>query len=580
MFPIPLAMSSTTIPLEKFWDAVFLYFNRPHLINRKIITTSVNSYFEVRFDSNGLKLHELINRAAVLYEARNFRNISADDIKKNFLKNLLYCYDNNLELNDVSFENVKIAHKGTFLCTRILFPRIKNSPNAIEIVILDKEYNKATFLAVTDSERVLIAPSCPYEIELTNSSNLRVNVPTFEDADTAHAQWLADKLFSKLVKWAAEDLNEGKIHSLSLINSEEYCFMYNRLKECYGVTLVQDWPKKSGTDPQKYVFEDIAIASYLMCLWKNEKDVNFVDCGCGNGLLVHLLNKEGYNGYGIDVRARPTWDLYDKSTILQVDTIGPESTFPSATWLIGNHSDELTPWIPVVALKSEANFFVLPCCPYDFNGQKHIRKNTSISAYADYLTYIEDISKYCGFELAIDKLRIPSTKRTCLIGRRKRMCTNDRDNTLKRVTDLVESKISKKFVQKSGIERVRNCTQLDQNLVSDIIAICIRTLLSHENNIQKGNGELWNLGGSVKISNLIQEIPKNLLRQLKQECGGLQTILRNHRYLFEMQNGLVTMRVPVNIKESVKYKEKNCWFEKNHPQGCLYDKQNCGYKHK
>lgn len=93
---------------------------------------------------------------------------------------------------------------------------------------------------------------------------------------------------------------------------------------------MQIWPEK--TDPQKFVYEDVAIATYLLVslkkfnmhifsilndqivvgvtsLWYNlqsqitweiqrreEKSVklqSFVDLGCGNGLLVHILQSEG-----------------------------------------------------------------------------------------------------------------------------------------------------------------------------------------------------------------------------------------------------------------------------------------------
>ena len=44
---------------------------------------------------------------------------------------------------------------------------------------------------------------------------------------------------------------------------------------------------------------------------------------------------------------------------------------PSADWLIGNHSDELTPWIPVMAARTSlsCNFFLLPCCTHDFTAK-------------------------------------------------------------------------------------------------------------------------------------------------------------------------------------------------------------------
>ena len=48
------------------------------------------------------------------------------------------------------------------------------------------------------------------------------------------------------------------------------------------------------------MYEDVAIATYLLVLWELEREEknlkslqSFVDLGCGNGLLVHILNSEG-----------------------------------------------------------------------------------------------------------------------------------------------------------------------------------------------------------------------------------------------------------------------------------------------
>lgn len=78
----------------------------------------------------------------------------------------------------------------------------------------------------------------------------------------------------------------------------------------------QIWPEV--TDPSKFVYEDLAIASYLMLLWQRQA-TSFVDLGCGNGLLVHILNSEGHKGFGVDVRKRKIWDMYPSSTILKVE---------------------------------------------------------------------------------------------------------------------------------------------------------------------------------------------------------------------------------------------------------------------
>ena len=69
-----------------------------------------------------------------------------------------------------------------------------------------------------------------------------------------------------------------------------------------------------STDPRKHVFEDIAIAAFIIEYWKlnsfEPEKFEFRDLGCGNGLLVHILILEGYKGKGIDARARKSWALY------------------------------------------------------------------------------------------------------------------------------------------------------------------------------------------------------------------------------------------------------------------------------
>lgn len=88
---------------------------------------------------------------------------------------------------------------------------------------------------------------------------------------------------------------------------------------------------------------------------------------------------------------------------LQVQTVipSPKTLYPEFDWLIGNHSDELTPWIPLLAAQSspKCNFFLLPCCFFDF-WAKYQRKNSSNSQYTEYVEYIGSICKKCGFDVS------------------------------------------------------------------------------------------------------------------------------------------------------------------------------------
>jgi tRNASer (uridine44-2'-O)-methyltransferase len=144
--------------------------------------------------------------------------------------------------------------------------------------------------------------------------------------------------------------------------------------------------------------------------------------GCGNGLLTFLLSSEGYPGLGIDMRRRRSWSLFGSSLYLE-SLIDPHSSAlhdliisGQYTFLIGNHSDELTPWLPVLARQCFCNVFLLPCCFFDFSGKKFITNNhDNTTQYEQYLFYVEKIAKILDFDIKQDKLRIPSTKNICFM---------------------------------------------------------------------------------------------------------------------------------------------------------------------
>ncbi|KAL8290214.1 hypothetical protein RQP46_003153 [Phenoliferia psychrophenolica] len=236
--------------------------------------------------------------------------------------------------------------------------------------------------------------------------------------------------------------------------------------------MLKEW--KESTDPLKHVFEDVAIASWLIILWRTMfKDGRppggFVDVGCGNGLLVFILSQEGYQGYGVDLRARKSWPSYPGNPDLRVQTLDPiallsSSTppFPPHSFLIGNHSDELTPWLPLFAASVPgANFLSIPCCLHELSGRftkgeytipaevlsalpppppsppsddapspSKIPHPLLIPFYAPspdskehggryfaYQLYLAHLTLECGFVPEREALRIPSTKNFGMLGR-------------------------------------------------------------------------------------------------------------------------------------------------------------------
>jgi tRNASer (uridine44-2'-O)-methyltransferase len=65
---------------------------------------------------------------------------------------------------------------------------------------------------------------------------------------------------------------------------------------------------------------------------------------------------------------------------------------------------------------------------------------------------------------------------------------------------------------------------------------------------------------------------------LKKECGGLQTLLKNHRYIFLVEKGTVGFRKPVKDNGKV-WKKHKCWFYHNYPDKCPLNENECSNIH-
>ena len=161
-----------------------------------------------------------------------------------------------------------------------------------------------------------------------------------------------------------------------------------------------------------------------------------------------------------------------KLFVFRVETIEAKADdhFKNYDWLIGNHSDELTPWIPVMAQLSQANYFVLPCCSYDFYG-KFQRTCQTKSQYRDYLNHVFNIGEKCGFSVQEDKLRIPSTKRICFVGIQE---------PEKSIDSNLLNMLDKNFVPRPCEEIVRNCTKIPKKVTEEIIGLIVNALLRKE----------------------------------------------------------------------------------------------------
>jgi tRNASer (uridine44-2'-O)-methyltransferase len=148
----------------------------------------------------------------------------------------------------------------------------------------------------------------------------------------------------------------------------------------------------------------------------------------------------------------------------------------------------------------------------------------------------------CGFVMEEDRLRIPSTKRICFIGRQK----NHDDSGADAVKDVIlgmipdgggdghcdggeedgkrskRQKSEKEFVPRPPEIRVRNCTKLDRELKDTILEIILKRLLQTKrplsevmapfkapvNKVRLG----WNCGDDIALSEMAGCVPQHMLK--------------------------------------------------------------------
>lgn len=233
-----------------------------------------------------------------------------------------------------------------------------------------------------------------------------------------------------------------RVHHDQIISQQRVQDTYTVLKRKHAKRLCDNWLEQ--TEPSKHVFEDLGIAAFLIELWKDmykvagpeqeqEKKVNedgeerfpgFADIGCGNGVLVDVLIREGYKGWGFDARRRKTWSTFSTTvqdhlkelvlvpqpllelhspphtpdtnpsrlsrTLATFSISRPPSPvgfghhigiFPQGTFIISNHADELTPWTPLLASLSRSPFLAIPCCSHNLSGSR-FRAPSSFNSYS------------------------------------------------------------------------------------------------------------------------------------------------------------------------------------------------------
>ncbi|XP_077291431.1 putative tRNA (uracil-O(2)-)-methyltransferase isoform X2 [Arctopsyche grandis] len=590
-------MSSESLSRQQFWKAIKIWIKNSHVVNRRLSGVSQMLHS---------KLFTSIVDITKNCEQLKYQTMATCEIK-NVFASMYPIKENIIYLKETEFDKefCEIIEKDSndqsliYFIVQKLLPRNCKYREAFRIILLDPNNNSATFISISEeNDKLILSPNYPYSLVFA-SNRIQLQIPTKVLDDDPSAKWLNEKLLPRILKWASSDVvnNNGITDgSIILVSREEYNDLYQKLKIKYGVEIVKVWPE--STDPSKFVFEDVAIATYLLLLWKDERlksgNTNmqsFIDLGCGNGLLVYILSSEGHPGRGVDVRKRGIWDMYPNFVKLEVEPVTPskECLYEGTDWIIGNHSDELTPWVPVIAARSSYNcrFFLLPCCAYEFDGKKYQRHDSSKSQYNEYLDYVKLICEKCGIHTEIDRLKIPSTKRICLVGSYRSYLEEEFKDQLKELHKFVEERCKSQC-----------STIIDNNCISDqndhwASNFKPREALEKHENILNNN---WNSGGCLPLHDIVKLVSTEQLKSLKSECGGLQTLLRNHHHIFEIISGNVKLRYPRTKSEALEkiassnkkrksnnnksiLTQKPCWFFQNHPNGCPLTENDCSFLH-
>ncbi|KAJ7688667.1 hypothetical protein B0H17DRAFT_1202760 [Mycena rosella] len=248
--------------------------------------------------------------------------------------------------------------------------------------------------------------------------------------------------------WGALTNYKKRVQHDCVIPRETYQDLYLVMRERFK-GLVDTWVE--STDPLKHVFEDIAAADIPADEpWRGwgRPTGGFLDFGCGNGLLTHILLSCGYAGLGIDLRARASWQTYPPHTQahLRVDAFDPHTLAAGAPptvytapgqFVVANHADELTPGErlpqhPVLrvgvrcALRAREAGYVPARGDDDAGGLAALVEtlnlgadNGNTSGYAQYRIWLARLSRHCGWEVECEVLRIPSTRNWAIVGRRR-----------------------------------------------------------------------------------------------------------------------------------------------------------------
>jgi SAM-dependent methyltransferase len=406
MFRTVAKIDNVSFSISEFESITRKWFEDPTVVSKRIHTISI--------------LQPL--KPSKLFDSKDVRVFQAPKVDKHTVSETIhmqFSFPNHLYSEIISeFEYGEI---------RLFSRHLESVDKRYFYLRCGDEYHALYHIVFKDDFRLpWFHPKLKYYRYVFNPSTSQVRVDAIlinETEDMASTCRVFENLLGTMNKWALNDMKgyKKRVEHDVIVPKKDFQELYFSLKEKYSFWIEQ-WPE--STDPRKHIFEDIAIASFLICLWRSSNTYpTFTDVGCGNGFLCYVLMSEGYEGTGIDQSSRKVWDLYPEKvkSKLQALTIFPHEMRFTTDWLIGNHADELSGWMPLLASLSGPNtkFMVLPCCFFNLNGTKFIHNKPNFTQYQSYLEFVKNLIVECGFVVETEHLRIPSTKNVAFVGRKR-----------------------------------------------------------------------------------------------------------------------------------------------------------------
>lgn len=203
-------------------------------------------------------------------------------------------------------------------------------------------------------------------------------------------------------------------------------------------------------------------------------------------------------------------------------------------------------------------------------------------------------------------MKIPSTKRVCFVGwpQQPQHASAEAQANRQALFDR-----GRAFAPRAP--QSQHTFQVPRSLQDEVIALVAEALLSRN---PAGNTNGWRCGGSMTLGEAAELVGPSRLKQLKTECGGLQTVLRRQHQTFDgesgifrrwqasVPNGLIlilslslhkvhggTVKIrnwaaaaeerKAKASKPLRWKQRLCWFFLHHPDGCPLQASQCAFAH-